>query len=103
VENDFQIERCEECVDLLVEYLDGTLPAERASALELHLSKCMPCITFVRTYKATTHLCHKKLVREMPPELVSSLQSFLEEQIPGFTCAEGEGTGPCPSKDGKKN
>jgi anti-sigma factor RsiW len=101
VKNDLQIERCEECVDLLVEYLDGSLPADRALALETHLSQCMPCITFVRTYKATTHLCQKKLVREMPQELMSSLQSFLEKQIPGFSCAEGEG--PCSSKDGKKN
>jgi anti-sigma factor RsiW len=103
VENDFQIERCEECVDLLVEYLDGTLPPERASALELHLSKCMPCITFVRTYKATTHLCHKRLAREIPQELMSSLQGFLEKQIPGFPCGEAEGKGPGPSKDGKNN
>jgi anti-sigma factor RsiW len=103
VKNDVQIERCEECVDLLVEYLDGSLPAERALALEQHLSQCMPCITFVRTYKATTHLCHKQLVREMPQELVSSLQSFLEKQIPGFPCAEGEGKGACSSEDGKKN
>lgn len=105
MENEVQIERCKECVDLLVDYLDGSLPEDQASALEAHLSKCMPCITFVRTYKATTHLCHQKLAREMPQELMSSLQGFLEKQIPGFRCVEGEGEGkgPCPSKDGKKN
>ncbi|GAC1345674.1 MAG: hypothetical protein NVSMB23_22110 [Myxococcales bacterium] len=103
MENDLQIERCEECVDLLVDYLDGSLSAARASALEHHLSQCMPCITFVRTYKATTHLCHAKLAREMPQELMSSLHGFLEKQIPGFRGAEGEVEDPCPPPAGKKN
>ena len=84
-----QIERCQDCVDLLGDYLDGALPADRASALEQHLSKCMPCITFVRTYKATSHVCRKNLEREMPEELVATLEQFLASQIPGF-CGEAE-------------
>jgi hypothetical protein len=44
----------------------------------------MPCITFVRTYKATSHVCRKSLEREMPEELVTTLEQFLASQIPGF-------------------
>lgn len=80
------IANCSECVSLLGEYLDGSLPFERAASLEAHLSKCMPCITFVRTYKKTTVLARETLAAQMPPELVSSLQQFLKEAIPGFTC-----------------
>jgi anti-sigma factor RsiW len=82
------IHHCKECVDLLGEYIEGTLSPERAKALEDHLSLCPPCITFVRTYKATRKLCRKALVAEMPRELVSSLRSFLSEHVPGFSCAK---------------
>lgn len=80
------IEHCKECVDLLGEYVEGTLPPARAQELEDHLSLCMPCITFVRTYKATGKLCRKALAREMPAELMASLSSFLGKHVPGFSC-----------------
>jgi hypothetical protein len=49
----------------------------------------MPCITFVRTYKATSHVCRKNLGQEMPEELVDTLEQFLASQIPGF-CGKSE-------------
>ncbi len=87
------IQHCKECVDLLGEYVEGTLPPDRAKALEEHLSLCPPCITFVRTYKATRGLCRKALAREMPSELMHSLQSFLGKHVPGFTCAKPDTSG----------
>ena len=82
------INHCKECVDLLGEYIEGTLPPDRKKALEEHLSLCPPCITFVRTYKATRGLCRKALEREMPVELVNSLQNFLGQHVPGFACSK---------------
>ncbi|HUJ25016.1 MAG TPA: zf-HC2 domain-containing protein [Myxococcales bacterium] len=81
------IQHCKECVDLLGEYIEGTLPADRAKALEDHLSLCPPCITFVRTYRATRKLCRSALAREMPEELAFSLKSFLTKNVPGFGCS----------------
>lgn len=81
------IQHCKECVELLGEYIEGTLSAERAKALEDHLSLCPPCITFVRTYRATRKLCRNALAREMPEELSFSLKSFLTRNVPGFGCA----------------
>lgn len=78
------IHHCKECVDLLGEYIEGTLPPEQSKALEEHLSLCPPCITFVRTYKATRSLCRHALAAEMPRELMSSLSSFLQKHVPGF-------------------
>lgn len=86
------IEHCKECVDLLGEYIDGTLPPDRSKALEDHLSLCMPCITFVRTYKATRKLCRGALAREMPGELMNALGSFLGEHVPGFACPKSMAT-----------
>ena len=82
------IQQCKECVDLLGDYVEGSLPADRARALEDHLSQCPPCITFVRTYKATRRLCRNAMAREMPSELMHSLSTFLGQHVPGFSCGK---------------
>lgn len=82
-----KIEHCRDCIDLLGDYADGALTTQQAAALESHLSLCMPCVTFLRTYKATSRLSRQKLHQDMPEELVASLHSFLGKAIPGFkTC-----------------
>jgi anti-sigma factor RsiW len=93
-----EIHHCKDCVDLLGEYIEGTLPPDRAKALEDHLSLCPPCITFVRTYKATRKLCRDALMRDMPRELMNSLSSFLGERVPGFKRCKDE-TIPAPPAD----
>jgi len=87
------IEHCKECVDLLGEYIEGTLQPEQAKALEDHLSLCPPCITFVRTYRATRRLCRAALAADMPHELMSSLSSFLGKHVPGFPGSKPETSG----------
>ena len=91
------IQHCKDCVDLLGEYIEGTLPPERAKALEDHLSFCPPCITFVRTYRATRKLCRHALAAEMPQELMSSLASFLGKHVPGFPCSKGDSAAVAPA------
>ena len=88
------IEHCKDCVDLLGEYIEGALPPDRAKALEDHLSTCPPCITFVRTYRATRRLCRAALVADMPHELMSSLSSFLGKHVPGFPCSKSDTATP---------
>ncbi len=95
------IQHCKECVDLLGEYIEGSLPPDRAQALEEHLSLCPPCITFVRTYKATRRLCREKLAAEMPQELADSLAAFLGEHVPGFRCAKPGNPDREPAADRK--
>jgi anti-sigma factor RsiW len=87
------LEHCSDCVDLLGEYIDGSLSQEQAAALEAHLSLCPPCITFVRTYRATRVLCRHKLAAEMPQELCNSLHSFLAKNVPGYV-PDQEGEAP---------
>jgi len=82
------IQHCKECVELLSEYIEGSLPPDRAKALEEHLSICPPCITFVRTYRATRKLCRHALAKDMPEELAYSLKSFLGKHVPNFGCSK---------------
>ncbi len=72
---------CQDCVELLADYLDGTLAEERKLALEEHLSYCPPCITFVRTYRATTRVARKHLAEAMPAEVSSRLHDFLKSAL----------------------
>ncbi len=72
---------CQECVELLADYLDGSLPEARRLALEEHLSYCPPCITFVRTYKATSRVAKKHLACSMPEEMSARLNDFLQTKL----------------------
>jgi len=77
------ITRCQECVDLLVDYLEGELPPERARALDIHLEICPPCVAFVKSYQGTVDVARKLLVEEIPPELTQRLLDFLRREKEG--------------------
>lgn len=72
---------CQDCVELLADYLDGSLSEGQKAALEEHLSYCPPCITFVRTYKATTRVARKHLASVMPEEMGARLHEFLAQKL----------------------
>lgn len=72
---------CRECIDSLLDYLDGDLSAEQRAHLDAHLNACTPCVEFVKTYRATTRLCKEALQRSMPTEVAARLGSFLRENI----------------------
>lgn len=75
--------KCQECVDLLTDYLDGNLEAEVKGRLDEHLAGCAPCINFVRTFEASKDLTN--LLREqqvdVPEEVQQRVKSFLKEEI----------------------
>lgn len=77
------VARCQECIDLLVDYLEGELPLERTRALELHLDLCPPCVAFVRTYRGTVDVARTILADEIPPELTRRLIDFLKREKEG--------------------
>jgi hypothetical protein len=77
------VARCQECVDLLVDYLEGDLPPERARALEIHLELCPACVRFLRTYKGTVDVARRLPAAEIPPELTERLIDFLEREKDG--------------------
>ena len=72
---------CQEQVELLADYLDGTLHPETASALEQHLEGCPECFNFIKTYKATNAWVREIACEEMPEELKTRLASFLKAKI----------------------
>jgi anti-sigma factor RsiW len=71
------VARCDECVELLVDYLEGELPPERAKALEIHLDLCPPCVAFVNTYRGTVNIARTLQAEDIPPEVTQRLIDFL--------------------------
>ena len=72
---------CKECIDLLYDYIEGSLDQDTVKSLEEHFEDCPPCISFLHTYKSTTTLCKDTLNQiEIPDEVRHTLQSFLKDQ-----------------------
>jgi anti-sigma factor (TIGR02949 family) len=72
---------CKDSINSLLAFLDGEMSTEDEQHLRAHLEGCPPCVDFVRTYRATSGLCRKALVRQMPPEVGDRLRSFLRGKL----------------------
>lgn len=68
---------CKECVDLLVDYLEGALPSDREKELDEHFMGCPPCLDFLDQYRASSKLCREAIETEMPGALADKLGEFL--------------------------
>ncbi len=72
---------CKECIDLLYDFIEGTLDQETTKSLEEHFQECPPCISFLNTYKSTTTLCRDTLNQiEIPDAVRETLLKFTKEQ-----------------------
>jgi anti-sigma factor RsiW len=58
---------CEEFVELVTAYLEGTLPAEDRAAFDEHLALCPGCDRYLAQFRATIDL-----LGELPEESLSS-------------------------------
>ena len=72
--------RCQEVIDLLMDYLEAELPQSRAAALKAHLDGCSPCLAFLNTYRSTIQVSRQLTVEEIPPELTERLLEFLRRE-----------------------
>lgn len=79
------VNTCKECIDFLIDYLDGTLPAARRAEFELHLALCPPCHRYLHQYQATISLgkaaMEKQAATNPPPEaLVRAIMAAMKGQ-----------------------
>jgi predicted anti-sigma-YlaC factor YlaD len=81
--------RCQECVDLLTDYLEGNLESDVHEKLDEHLAGCAPCINFVKTFRKSADMT--QLLREqqvaVPVDVQQRLKSFLKQEV--VVLAEG--------------
>ena len=74
------VARCDECVELLVDYLEGELPPKRQRALEIHLDLCPSCVSFVNTYRGTVNIARTLHADDIPAEVTQRLIEFLRKE-----------------------
>lgn len=75
---------CQECVELLVEYLEGELDPALQKQLDEHFSACPPCVNYVDSYrKSMKMVSHFREIApsDVPPELEERLRSFLKDRL----------------------
>jgi anti-sigma factor RsiW len=71
---------CESGVELLMEYLEGTLPADVRSALDAHVAGCQRCAAFIASYRETPRILRETTDAALPDDIRESLRAFLRAQ-----------------------
>ena len=74
-------------VELLMEYLEGTLPADVRQALDEHVASCERCTAFVASYLNTPRILRQATAAALPADLEASLQAFLRARTTAFRSA----------------
>jgi len=64
---------CADVETLICDYLDGTLAAERKSAVEGHLAQCPACAELARDSAAAVEFMERAADVEPPPELITRI------------------------------
>lgn len=68
---------CVDGVELLMEYLEGTLSQADREALEAHVLGCPRCVAFIESYRQTPRILRAATAAAMPEDLEESLRQFL--------------------------
>lgn len=72
--------KCREFVEFLDDYLAGSLPDAVRRELDLHLTHCVNCTSYLQTYRETVRLARtvcsdpeNPIPEEVPEELVRAI------------------------------
>jgi anti-sigma factor RsiW len=68
---------CRDGAALLMDYLEGVLPAGTRRELDAHLAGCRKCVEFVRAYRETPRILRESTAFHLPAGLAESLGRFL--------------------------
>jgi anti-sigma factor RsiW len=72
---------CRSGVELLMEYLEGTLAPEPRAALETHVAGCPRCTAFLASYRETPRILREVTARRLSREEERALQAFLRARL----------------------
>lgn len=71
---------CARGVEVLMEYLEGTLPADVRAAVEAHVAACPRCVAFIDSYQRTPELLRHAFAKTLPEDLRQSLLARLRAE-----------------------
>lgn len=72
---------CRDVIDLLVDYLEQSLPPETLEGLDGHLERCLACVAYIKTYKKTRELTGEVTRVAMPDDMRTRLRQFLLDRL----------------------
>jgi anti-sigma factor RsiW len=75
---------CASGVELLMEYLEGTLPGTLRAALDEHVAGCPRCAAFVASYRDTPRILRDASAVVLPADIEASLEAFLRARTGAF-------------------
>jgi anti-sigma factor RsiW len=64
---------CREMVELVTDYLEGTMPAARRRRFERHLGGCEDCTEYVEQMRTTIALTSRVRIEAIPAEAMAPL------------------------------
>jgi anti-sigma factor RsiW len=67
---------CQELVELVTDYFDGTLDDTTRTQFEAHLALCPGCVYYLEQMRLTVRLAHDVKALERRPEVVGLLGAF---------------------------
>ena len=68
---------CASGVELLMDYLEGELPADVRAAVDEHVAGCPRCVAFIASYRETPRILRDATAQSMPLDLQESLLAAL--------------------------
>lgn len=77
---------CDRAGDLAVDFLEGQLSEKTRERIEQHMRKCPPCLKFMETYRKTTDICRRVLIKKAPTEFADRLRDFLRQNCSKKDC-----------------
>ena len=75
---------CVSGVELLMDYLEGTLSADVKRALDEHVARCPRCAAFVASYCGTPRILREATGAALPSHVEASLKAFLRARTTAF-------------------
>ena len=68
---------CAAGVELLMDYLEGVLPADVRAGIDEHVAGCPRCIAFIASYRETPRIIRDATASALSAELRASLRASL--------------------------
>jgi anti-sigma factor RsiW len=72
---------CNELVELLTEYLEGTLPPDEMAAIDAHLSGCDACQTYLDQLRVTISALGSVPTPTLPDETIDAVLTAFNREI----------------------
>lgn len=73
---------CQELVELLTDYLEGTLPPDEVAAIDEHLRGCEACQTYLDQLRATISALGSLPTPTLPDPTIDALLTAFLRQTP---------------------